>query len=653
MLTRRRRGRREQGQVLILALAFIAAFGLVVAAVLAFASTAALQHAHTETTAQTDAAGEGGAAFAAADAARSPSLEWCPNGNTTPPNTNFGSVTMADGNNTQAHYNETACDPGQTSTSVAAQGHCLLCILNQTPFGSTPKYTPTTAVFSAQCAQATTFCLQTTGGDDYINGSIKTTSNNGEQLQACAASGQCPGTPPQNAHIALLDVGQPGGATYPGATYPNPSVCCSPATPTPFTSPIGDPLASIGDPVAAGIPLPGGCTSWQTCNPLNCQAPPSAPAVAPTPAGGRTSYSYAVVAFNATGDLPESANGSTSTGPSNLDTTHYNTVSWGAIGGGATGVKVIRTAGGAAQGIIATMSSAAAGSLRDTGLAAQPYAGTPQGTWSGSQGCTINLSGNQAVSFNLYPGVWNTISVSGRADVVLQPGVYVLTGPFTNTGNGIVCAPGTITISGQNSTCAPSTGVTLYLACTGSGAVAYAACPSAGAPGGNISLSGGGNNSNQVNLNSTPCPGTLQVPNCPGYDGLALLADPHLIDANTGGCVGGAAGQCAITVSGNGGSINGSVDTRSAGIVITGGGGDSIAGGFLITNSLSIQVNGSSGTGMALNGPGTFVAVGNSCSVLVLNVYTGTAPAQLPTAVIQTNCGTTKQSGVIYFNYIP
>lgn len=653
MLSRRRRRHGEQGQVLILALAFIAAFALVVAAVLAFASTAALQHARTETTAQTDAAGEGGAAFAAADAARNPSLGWCPNGNTTPPNTDNGSLTMADGKNTQAHYSQTACDPGQTATSVANQGHCLLCILNQTPFGSTPKYTPTTPVFSAQCAQANTYCLQTTGGDDYINGSIGATNNNGQQLQACAAAGQCPGTPPQQAAIGLLDVGQPGGATYPGATYPNPSTCCSPATPTPFTSPVSDPLASIGDPSAA-VAVPAGCTTWQTCKPPNCLAAPAAPTVAPTPTGGKTSYSYVVVAFNSNGDTPESPTGSTSTGPKTLDATDYNTVSWGAMGGSAAGVRVIRTAGGTAQGLIATINSPAAGSIKDTGLTAVEYDPAPQGTWSATQGCSVNLSGNQTAPYALYSGVWNTISVSGKANVILEPGVLVLTGLFSDTGQGVVCAPGTI----SGATCTPSSGVTLYLGCAGNGAVvggqqvAYTACASSGATGGSISLTGGG----QVSIASTPCPAGKQVPNCPGYDGFALLTDPHLLDPNTGQCINGSASQCVLTVSGNGGSISGSVDTRSAGIVITGGGGDSITSGFLVTNSLTIQVNGSSGTGMSLNGPGTFVSVGNSCSVLVLNVYTGTLPAQLPTAVIQTDCATgtsPKQSGVIYFNYLP
>ncbi len=64
----RRQRRGEQGQVLILALAFIAFFGLLISSVLGFGGVTALQHTHTETTAAKDGLAEGGAAFAAADA---------------------------------------------------------------------------------------------------------------------------------------------------------------------------------------------------------------------------------------------------------------------------------------------------------------------------------------------------------------------------------------------------------------------------------------------------------------------------------------------------------------------------------------------------------------------------------------------------------
>lgn len=523
MLTRRRR-RSEQGQILALALAFLVYVFLIVFAALGFASATAQQHVHTEQTAQNDAAGEGGAAFAASDAART-DISWCSA-------TDTGTLTMADGSNTTANYSVTKCNPGQTATTVGAKGHCLLCILNQTPFGSTPAHAPGTTVFTAQCAQCSGFDLQTIGGDDYINGTV----GSGTTLEACETSTKCPG----QATIGVLGT--------------SPAGCC---TPTPKGGIIvTDPLASIGDPSAAGVALPSGCTSWQTCKPINCQG----------------------------GTLP---------------------------------------------------------------------ANTPAGTWSATAGCTVTGI-SQKQTFNLYPGVWSTISISGQADVVFQPGVFVLTGSLTKSGQGIICAPGTI--SGSPSVCASSTGVTLYLACVGgvSGGqtLAYLACPASGHTGGNVTISGGGSTTNQLSITSTPCPAGQQVPQCPGYDGVAVLADPHLLDSTTSTCIGTGTG-CALSVSGNGGSINGSVDLRSAGLNIAGNGSEAISAGFLIANSFTMNVSGHVSTGLALTGPGAFVSVGNSCNVLVLNVYSGALPANVPTAVVQSQCGTAKQSGVIDFNYLP
>lgn len=525
MLTRRRR-RSERGQVLALALAFLVYVFLIVFAALGLASATAQQHIHTEQTAQSDAAGEGGAAFAAAEAART-DISWCSGSDT-------GTLTMADSpsNPTTANYSVTKCNPGQTATTVGAKGHCLLCILNQTPFGSTPAHSPGTTVFTAVCAQCTGFDLQTIGGDDYINGSMGT----GTTLEACETSTQCPG----QASIGVLGT--------------SPAGCC---TPTPKGGiVVADPLASIGDPSAAGVTLPTGCSSWQTCKPINCQG----------------------------GTLP---------------------------------------------------------------------ANTPAGSWSATAGCTVTgLSQKQ--TFNLYPGVWNGVSISGQADVVLQPGVYVITGNFTKSGQGIICAPGTI--SGSPSACTSSAGVTLYLACVGgiSGgqSLAYLACPAAGHTGGAITVSGGGSTANQLSITSTPCPSGQEVPQCPGYEGVAVLADPHLIDSTTSTCIASGTG-CALSVSGNGGSINGSVDLRSAGVNIAGNGNEAISAGFLIANSFTMNVSGHVSTGLALTGPGAFVPVGNSCNVLVLNVYTGALPANVPAAVVQSQCGSAKQSGVIDFNYLP
>lgn len=523
MLTRRRRRTDERGQALILALGFIGLFALLVLATLNFAGVATLQHQHTEVTAQTDAAGEGGAAFAAADAARSPALTWCPNGTSTAAGTDHGTLTMADGQNTAANYNLVSCDPGQTATGVAAKGHCLLCILNQTPFGSTPAHTPGTVVFAATCAQCT-LPLQTVGGDDYINGSI----GSGTTLQACSTSGNCPG----QATIGVL------------GSWPN--GCC---TPTPKTGIIvTDPLASILDPSTA-VPVPSGCTSWQTCKPVNCQSSP--PPLAPV------------------------------------------------------------------------------------------------GTWVATDGCSVSMSNTQ--TYDLYPGVWHNVSANGHAKVIFEPGVYVITGALSDAGQAIICASGSI----SGNSCTPSPGVTLYLGCiggiSGGQSLAYLPCPASGQSGGSISTSGNG----QLTVDSTACPSGEEVPQCPGYDGVALLADPHLIDSNVSGCITSGTG-CTLSAAGNAASLNGSVDLRSAGMDIAGNGGDTVSQGFLIANSLFMSVSGNVSTGLSLSGPGAFVAVGNACSVVVLNVYSGAAPGQLPTAVLQTQCGNNNsQSGIVDFNYLP
>jgi hypothetical protein len=60
MLNRRAGRRGEQGQVLIMALAFIVFFGLVTTAVLQLADTVELQQSHTQSTTDTNADAEGG-----------------------------------------------------------------------------------------------------------------------------------------------------------------------------------------------------------------------------------------------------------------------------------------------------------------------------------------------------------------------------------------------------------------------------------------------------------------------------------------------------------------------------------------------------------------------------------------------------------------
>ncbi len=110
------------------------------------------------------------------------------------------------------------------------------------------------------------------------------------------------------------------------------------------------------------------------------------PVVANVGTPGSTTYTYELVAVNANGDTLPSSAVSTTTGNATLNGTNYNTVTWTTPVAGASQIKVIRTAGGATQGLIATV-PASQGSVSDTGLAATPY--TPAGAAVSQWGVAI------------------------------------------------------------------------------------------------------------------------------------------------------------------------------------------------------------------------------------------------------------------------
>jgi hypothetical protein len=221
----RRQRSGERGQALILALAFIAFFGLLISSILSFAGVTALQHTHTEATATKDGLAEGGAAFAAADAVHSGFP--CQPGIT--PGTT-GQLTMQSGH--VANYRVEKCYPFNTQTLGGGPGHCLLCVLNQTPVspGTTPA--PGTVVLSASKG------ISTTGGDDYINGSI-------------AAGTQLAANPLSSAHVRVW-------------TGANTSGCaCTPAPVLTYPKQFNDPLPNLApSPVAREPVPPSECTTW-------------------------------------------------------------------------------------------------------------------------------------------------------------------------------------------------------------------------------------------------------------------------------------------------------------------------------------------------------------------------------------------------------
>lgn len=171
---------------------------------------------------------------------------------------------------------------------------------------------------------------------------------------------------------------------------------------------------------------------------------PAAPTVAVVGTAGTTSYSYALVAQYATGDSVQSPATTITTGNATLSSSNYNQVTLPALPGGATGWRVLRTAGGASQGQLA--SGLAAGTYNDQGGTASAYTAT--GQW------TTNLS----VS---YPGTAPG-EPTWQVTLVVPSGVTVTGVSLQNTVTGE-----TITVTGLT-----VTNGTYYLlldACGGSG----------------------------------------------------------------------------------------------------------------------------------------------------------------------------------------
>ena len=116
MLNRRAGRRGEQGQVLIMALAFIVFFGLVTTAVLQLADTVELHQSHSQAGATADANADGGMLFAAQAAQEQGGCV----------RNTHGSVTMTTG--ASASYTTTTCNPGATADLIADQ--CSVCVLS-------------------------------------------------------------------------------------------------------------------------------------------------------------------------------------------------------------------------------------------------------------------------------------------------------------------------------------------------------------------------------------------------------------------------------------------------------------------------------------------------------------------------------------------
>jgi hypothetical protein len=99
---------------------------------------------------------------------------------------------------------------------------------------------------------------------------------------------------------------------------------------------------------------------------------PTAPTVTIVGTPGTQTVSYEIVAIGPNGDSMPSTVGTSSTAPTTLSATNYAQLAWTPSAGAYLGQRIIRTAGGGSQGVIAVVGPTAA-SFNDTGLAATAY----------------------------------------------------------------------------------------------------------------------------------------------------------------------------------------------------------------------------------------------------------------------------------------
>lgn len=210
-MLRRRRHADQGGQTLILAVAFLAFFGLVATSVLTFASTIESQRGATERTAALNETAVGSAQFALSDTRG----QGCGT---------VSSGVMQFASSDKLTYNVPAGSAGcqQSSTGGSTAGaSCELCILNTSPAN------PATTVLTTNQG------ISVTGGVD-VNGSIS---------GSVTATGS-------NKRIGLLT----------GAT-------CSACSPNPTSQ------AAFNDPMAGALPIPTNAGPAQACSSCNVISP--------------------------------------------------------------------------------------------------------------------------------------------------------------------------------------------------------------------------------------------------------------------------------------------------------------------------------------------------------------------------------------------
>jgi hypothetical protein len=180
-------------------------------------------------------------------------------------------------------------------------------------------------------------------------------------------------------------------------------------------------------------------------------ATPAPPTVSPQGSTGSTNYTYAVTAFNASGQSAASAGTQTTTGNATLTSGNNNQVTWSSITG-ATGYNVYRTASSgtpSSTGLIGTVYAGATLQFNDTGIAGDgtsaPTSNTV-GTFTAGGDVLFKSTSSSTTAFQVQNAAGNNLLVVDSTNQTVNIGA---TGSFnlTDTVNIANSTAGTQTVN--------------------------------------------------------------------------------------------------------------------------------------------------------------------------------------------------------------
>ena len=219
----------------------------------------------------------------------------------------------------------------------------------------------------------------------------------------------------------------------------------------------------------------------------------------------------------------------------------------------ATAINIVGACSGCTGSTVSVTPSPTTGTLATT----DPLAGI----------AAPSVAGNASApptSGSIYPGIYTSISVGSNETLTLAPGIYVIEGGLTLSGNAQLDASG---------------GITLYFTCSSYGVS-------------DTEPSCAGTNGISIGSNATV---DLVAPSSGVYQGIAMMVDPN--DPNT------------ISIAGNGtDTLSGTVYAAASSLTVSGNGSGTTLNSIFIVSTLALSGNSSLdlASTQAANAPGVY-----------------------------------------------